>query len=32
MGSQTATFVILFIYVAVMISIGVYTSRKTNVS
>ena len=30
MGSQTATFVILFIYVAVMISIGVYTSRKTK--
>ncbi|MBR1823478.1 MAG: sodium:solute symporter family protein [Ruminococcus sp.] len=30
MGSQAATFVILFIYVAVMVSIGVYTSRKTK--
>ena len=30
MGSQAATFVILFIYVTVMVSIGVYTSRKTK--
>ena len=30
MGSKAATFVILFIYVAVMITIGFYTSKKTK--
>ncbi len=30
MGSQTATFVILFIYVAIMVSIGIYTSKRTK--
>lgn len=30
MGSQTATFVILGIYVLVMVSIGIYTSRRTK--
>ncbi len=30
MTSKAATFIILFIYVAVMVSIGIYTSRKTK--
>ena len=30
MGSKAATFVILFIYVAVMITIGFYTSKRTK--
>lgn len=30
MGSQTATFIILGIYVAVMVSIGFYTSKRTK--
>ena len=32
MGSKAATFVILAIYVAVMIGIGIYTSRRTKSS
>ena len=30
MGSQAATFAILAVYVLIMVSIGVYTSRKTK--
>jgi len=30
MGSQSATFIILILYVAVMISIGFYTSKRTK--
>ena len=30
MTSKTATFLILFIYVAIMVSIGIYTSRRTK--
>lgn len=30
MGSQAATFVILAIYVAIMVSIGIYTSKRTK--
>ncbi|MBP5378934.1 MAG: sodium:solute symporter [Ruminococcus sp.] len=32
MGSQAATFVILAIYVAIMVSIGIYMSRRTKSS